>query len=77
MPLRVVPCTERTVPATALRPPPDAFHEQSRTLLSAPASLSGNARVLRAVNCSYPAYANKRIYARNHEEIISASLAAP
>jgi hypothetical protein len=28
------------------------------------------------VNWSHPAYANRRIYARNDEEIISASLSA-
>ena len=56
---------------------PDGYHELSRTQLIEPTSPSGNRRELRAVNWSHPAYANKRIYARNDEEIISASLAAP
>ena len=56
---------------------PDGYHEISRTHLIKPTSPPGNRRELRAVNWSHPAYANKRIYARNDEEIISASLAAP
>ena len=55
---------------------PDGYHELSRTQLIAPTSPAGNRRELRGVNWSHPAYANKRIYARNDEEIISASLAA-
>ena len=55
---------------------PDGYHELSRTQLIEPTSPPGNRRELRAVNWSHPAYANKRIYARNDEEIISASLAA-
>ena len=34
-------------------------------------------RALKTVNWSHPAYANQHIYARNDEEIIAASLAAP
>ena len=55
---------------------PDGYRELSRTQLIEPTSPPGNRRELRAVNWSHPAYANKRIYARNDEEIISASLAA-
>jgi outer membrane protein assembly factor BamB len=55
---------------------PDGYHELSRTHLIEPTSPPGNRRELRAVNWSHPAYANKRIYARNDEQIISASLAA-
>lgn len=49
----------------------------SRTHLIAPTSEPGNRRELETVNWSHPAYANRRIYARNDEEIIAASLAAP
>ena len=56
---------------------PDGYHEISRTHLITPTSRPGNRRELKAVNWSHPAYANKRIYARNDQEIISASLAAP
>ena len=55
---------------------PDGYHELSRTQLIKPTSPPGNRRELRAVNWSHPAYANRRVYARNDEEIISASLAA-
>jgi hypothetical protein len=40
-----------------------------------PTSTPGNRRALGAVNWSHPAYANRRIYARNDEEILCASLA--
>ena len=56
---------------------PDGYEEISRTHLIAPTSEPGNRRELKTVNWSHPAYANQRIYARNDEEIIAASLAAP
>ena len=56
---------------------PDGYEEISRTSLIAPTSRPGNRRQLTYVNWSHPAYANRHIYARNDEEIISASLAAP
>ncbi|MBM3274083.1 MAG: hypothetical protein FJZ00_02940 [Candidatus Sericytochromatia bacterium] len=37
---------------------------------------AGTRRELKVVNWSHPAYANRHIFARNDEEIISASLAA-
>jgi outer membrane protein assembly factor BamB len=54
---------------------PEGYQELSRTKLITPTSNSGNRRELGAVNWSQPAYANKHIYARNDQEIISASLA--
>ena len=56
---------------------PNGYEEISRTSLIAPTSRPGNRRRLTYVNWSHPAYANRHIYARNDEEIISASLAAP
>ena len=56
---------------------PAGYEEISRTHLIAPTSEPGNRRELETVNWSHPAYANRRIYARNDEEIIAASLAAP
>ena len=56
---------------------PEGYEEVSRTSLIAPTSRPGNRRKLTYVNWSHPAYANQHIYARNDEEIISASLAAP
>ena len=56
---------------------PEGYEEISRTHLIAPTSEPGNRRELKTVNWSHPAYANQRIYARNDEEIIAASLAAP
>ena len=56
---------------------PEGYEEISRTSLLAPTSRPGNRRRLTYVNWSHPAYANQHIYARNDEEIISASLAAP
>ena len=56
---------------------PAGYEEISRTHLIAPTSEPGNRRELETVNWSHPAYANQRIYARNDEEIIAASLAAP
>ena len=55
---------------------PEGYEEISRTALIAPTSRPGNRRELTYVNWSHPAYANRHIYARNDEEIISASLAA-
>ena len=55
---------------------PEGYEEISRTSLIAPTSRPGNRRELTYVNWSHPAYANQHIYARNDEEIISASLAA-
>jgi outer membrane protein assembly factor BamB len=57
-------------------PSPDGYREVSRTALLKPTSAPGNRRELGAVNWSYPAYANRHIYARNDEEIIAVSLAA-
>ena len=56
---------------------PAGYEEISRTSLLTPTSRPGNRRELTYVNWSHPAYANRHIYARNDEEIISASLAAP
>jgi outer membrane protein assembly factor BamB len=53
------------------------YEEISRIHLIKPTSNSGNRRELGAVNWSHPAYANRRIFARNDEEIISVSLAKP
>ena len=55
---------------------PDGYHEISRTQLIKPTSPPGNRRELVFINWSHPAYANKHIYVRNDEEIISYSLAA-
>lgn len=55
---------------------PKGFEEIDRTQLIKPTSPPGNRRELTEVNWSHPAYANRHIYARNDEEIISASLAA-
>jgi outer membrane protein assembly factor BamB len=56
---------------------PTGYQEISRTPLIKPTSNPGNRRALGVVNWSHPAYANRRIYARNDEEILCASLAAP
>lgn len=50
---------------------PSGYQEISRTHLIKPTSNSGNRRELGAVNWSHPAYANRRVYARNDEEIIA------
>ena len=55
---------------------PAGYQEISRTQLIKPTTPPGNRRELKFVNASHPAYANRHIYARNDEEIISASLAA-
>jgi outer membrane protein assembly factor BamB len=54
---------------------PEGYREISRTKLIKPTSNPGNRRQNPTVNWSQPAYANKHIFARNDEEIISASLA--
>lgn len=54
---------------------PDGYREISRTKLIKPTSNPGNRRQTPEVNWSQPAYANKHIFARNDEEILSASLA--
>ncbi len=59
-----------------VKPSPEGYQEISRTQLIKPTSPPQNRRELVSVNWLYPAYANKHIYARNDEEIISASLAA-
>ncbi|MBM41534.1 MAG: pyrrolo-quinoline quinone [Acidobacteria bacterium] len=56
---------------------PEGYEELDRTPLIEPTSRPGNRRELTYVNWSHPAYANRHIIARNDEEIISASLAAP
>ena len=53
---------------------PEGYDEVSRTQLIAPTSPPGNRRELRFVNWVHPAYANKHVYTRNDEEIISVSL---
>jgi outer membrane protein assembly factor BamB len=55
---------------------PKGYEEISRTTLLKPTSKPGNRRALESVNWSHPAYANRRIYARNDEELLCASLAA-
>lgn len=56
---------------------PEGYFENSRVPLIKPTSDSaGTRRELKVVNWSHPAYANRHIFARNDEEIISASLAA-
>ncbi len=59
-----------------VNPSPQGYQEISRTNLIKPTTPPGNRRALVNVNWSHPAYANRRIYARNDEEIIAASLAA-
>lgn len=51
------------------------FEEISRTALLKPTSRGGR-RELGFVHWSHPAYANRHIFARNDEELVSASLAA-
>ncbi|MGD0101460.1 MAG: PQQ-binding-like beta-propeller repeat protein [Acidobacteriota bacterium] len=54
---------------------PKGYQEISRTQLIKPTTNSGNRRELGAVNWSHPAYADRCIFARNDEEIVSMSLA--
>jgi hypothetical protein len=56
---------------------PRGYEEISRTPLIKPTSNPGNRRERGAVNWSHPAYANRHVIARNDEEIVSYSLAAP
>ena len=53
---------------------PSGYEEISRTHLITPTSRPGNRRELRYVSWVHPAYANKHIYMRNDEEMISVSL---
>ena len=53
---------------------PQGYREISRADLIKPTSDSRNRRELGAVNWSHPAYANRHIFARNDDEIISVSL---
>ena len=53
---------------------PSGYEEVSRTHLITPTSRPGNRRELRYVSWVHPAYANKHIYMRNDEEMISVSL---
>jgi outer membrane protein assembly factor BamB len=54
---------------------PERYEEIDRTTLIKPTSAPGARRELGAVNWSHPAYAGRRIYARNDEEILCADLA--
>lgn len=54
---------------------PKGYQEISRTQLIKPTTNSGNRRELGAVNWSHPAYADRCVFARNDEEIVSVSLA--
>jgi outer membrane protein assembly factor BamB len=53
---------------------PAGYKEISRTHLIKPTSDSRNRRELGAVNWTHPAYANRRIFTRNDEEVISVPL---
>ena len=55
---------------------PEGYEEIDRTHLITPTSAPGNRRELKDVNWVHPAYANKHIYTRNDEEIISLSFDA-
>jgi outer membrane protein assembly factor BamB len=55
----------------------EGYREISRAHLINPTTDPSNRRELGAVNWSHPAYANQHIFARNDEEIICRSLAAP
>ena len=56
---------------------PKGYQEITRTQLISPTSEAGiGRRQAGAVNWSHPAYANRHIFARNDEEILSASLEA-
>ncbi len=54
----------------------DAYHEISRTPLLKPTTGRGGRRELNAVNWVHPAYANRHLFTRNDEEILSVSLEA-
>jgi hypothetical protein len=53
---------------------PEGYQEISRAKLIRPTSTPGARRELGAVVWSHPAFANRHIYARNDEEILSVSL---
>jgi len=55
---------------------PEGYEEVSRTMLITPTSPPGNRRELVNVSWVHPGYANKHIYMRNDEEIISVSMDA-
>ncbi len=55
---------------------PEGYEEVSRTTLISPTSPPGNRRELVNVSWVHPGYANKHIYMRNDEEIISVSMDA-
>jgi len=55
---------------------PAGYEEISRTTLIKPTSPPGNRRELVNVSWVHPAYANKHVYTRNDEEIISVSMDA-
>ncbi|MBM3779791.1 MAG: hypothetical protein FJW23_16375 [Acidimicrobiia bacterium] len=55
---------------------PEGYEEIDRTKLIAPTSPPGVRRRLGTVSVVHPAYANRRIYMRNDEEILCASMAA-
>ena len=52
---------------------PEGYEEVSRTHLITPTSPPGNRRELQDVSWVHPAYANKHVFTRNDEEIISVS----
>ena len=54
---------------------PTGYEEISRTPLLKPTTNPRGRRKLGAVNWTSPAYANRRIYVRNDEELIAVSLA--
>jgi outer membrane protein assembly factor BamB len=56
---------------------PDGYHEISRTPLIRPTNRRGGRRELGVVNWVHPAYADRRIFTRNDEELICASLEKP
>ena len=55
---------------------PEGYEEIDRTKLIEPTSKPGARRELGAVNWSHPAYAGRRIFARNDKEVLCADLAA-
>jgi outer membrane protein assembly factor BamB/glyoxylase-like metal-dependent hydrolase (beta-lactamase superfamily II) len=55
---------------------PAGYEESDRTSVLTPTTPPGVRRKLSGVNVVHPAFANRHIYVRNDEEIISASLAA-
>jgi outer membrane protein assembly factor BamB len=54
---------------------PKGYDEVSRTVLIKPTATAGiGRREMKAVNWTYPAYANRTLYTRNDEELIAVSL---